>query len=199
MADAGGRQHACRCASSASSRIPGLSPTGRSSRSRSRARSPARHAQQDQVGARRHADLPPLLRAWRLRLGLDAHQRAQPAGVQAADAGFGRAHHRRADAGFPGDPRPGGGYGPVLRQVREGQAVSSSTTSRRRAPNGCSRRSSANATTRRPSASCAAPARGRVLPSGPTPSGWGRPPSSTRTASSSTRATAAVGRAAAAS
>src|SRR5579875_1127562 len=50
-------------------------------------------AQQDQVAARWHADLQAVVRARRLRVGCDAGERAQPAGVQAADARPRRAHH----------------------------------------------------------------------------------------------------------
>ena len=42
----------------------------------------ARPAPQGQVGAGRHADVPPVVRARRVRLGRDADQRPQPAGVQ---------------------------------------------------------------------------------------------------------------------
>ena len=42
----------------------------------------ARPAPSGQVGARRSADVPPVVRPWRVRLGRDADQRPQPAGVQ---------------------------------------------------------------------------------------------------------------------
>ena len=54
---------------------------------------------QGQVRAGRHADLPPLVRPRRLRLGRDAHQRPQPAGVQDPRRPAGQEdHHRRAAA-----------------------------------------------------------------------------------------------------
>ena len=84
---------------------------GRRRPDRPRARRPA----QDQVGAGRHADLPPLLRARRLRLGRDAHQRPQPAGLQ--DAGQG--------------PRPGRSRSPSSRsRACRSRRTSSSTWSR---------------------------------------------------------------------
>ena len=96
--------------------LPGL---GRADRPR------PRRAAQDQVGPRRLADLPPLVRARRLRLGRDADQRQEPAGLQ--DAAQGRqplaADHRRADQGPAGAQGPRRRHGAVLRRLPLGDAV----------------------------------------------------------------------------
>ena len=83
-----------------------------------------------EVVSGRHADVPPVLRARGLRLGCDAHQRRQPAGVQGADARSAAQETRQAaDHHHRADPRAAGGEGPrrrhgaVLRRVPCGQAV----------------------------------------------------------------------------
>ena len=83
-----------------------------------------------QVVPRRHPDLPAVLRARRLRLRRDAHQRRQPAGVQGADARPAAEetrqathHHHRADPRPARGEGPRGGHGAVLRRLPRGEAV----------------------------------------------------------------------------
>ena len=96
-------------------------PGRRSHADRPRARRPA----QDQVGAGRLADLPPLLRARRLRLRRDADQRQEPARLQDADQGRqpGQADHGRADQGPAGREGPDRRHGAVLPGLPRGHAV----------------------------------------------------------------------------
>ncbi|CAA9409597.1 MAG: Succinate dehydrogenase iron-sulfur protein, partial [uncultured Quadrisphaera sp.] len=88
-------------------------------------RPPPRRPAQDQVGDRRVADLPPLLRARGLRLRRDADQRAQPARVQGAAArpGAEQADHRRGDQGPAGREGPRGRHGAVLPVLPRDHAV----------------------------------------------------------------------------
>ena len=87
-------------------------------------RSPgAQPADDDQGLSRRNADVPPLLRARGLRLGRDAHQRREPAGVQGAGAGHARRDHRGADQGPAAGEGPRRRHGAVLRGVPVDQAV----------------------------------------------------------------------------
>ena len=153
----------------------------------------ARRAAQGEVGARRHADLPPLVRARRLRLRRDADQRQEPAGLQ--DLAQGRqprqADHGRADPGPPGAQGPRRRHGAVLRGVPVGDAVPHHERATSRPASESSRRRTATGSTTPPSASCAPRARRRARSSGPTASTSARRPSSAPTASSSTAATRA--------
>ena len=159
-------------------------------------RPPAQPAALRQVVSGRHADVPAVVRARRVRLGCDADQRRQPAGVQGADARpaaeeAGQAaddHHRT-------DPRPAGGEGPrgrhgaVLRRVPGGQAVPGRSAATRRPASGSRARPTAPATTTPPSASCARAAPPAAPSTGARAAISDRPPSSTPTGSSSTAAT----------
>ena len=81
-------------------------------------------AAQGQVRAGRHADVPPVVRPRRLRLGRDADQRAQPPRLQDPRGPAGRQEdHRGAAAGPAGDEGPRRGHGGLLRQVPERPAV----------------------------------------------------------------------------
>ena len=87
--------------------------------------------------------LPPLVRARHLRLGRDAHQRAQRAGLQGAGQGRGQpADHRRAAAGPAGDQRPDRGHGAVLRALPLGDALPGQRRAGARDGSACRARSS---------------------------------------------------------
>ena len=149
-----------------------------------------RPAPQGQVRAGRDADLPPVVRARRVRLGRDAHQRPQPARLQDPRRPARRqADHGRAAAGPAGHQGPRRGHGRLLREVPERPAVPDDREAGARARAPPVRRRTGHASTTRPSASCARPARRPARRSGRSPSTSGRRRSSTPTASSSTRAT----------
>ena len=124
----------------------------------------ARPAAPGQVGERRRADLPALVRPWRVRLGRDDDQRPQPAGVQDPRRPARAQDLRRAAARLPGDQGSGRRHGRVLRQVPQRDALPGRRDrAARRTRSATSRRPTASATTTPPSASCAprAPARAR--------------------------------------
>ena len=140
--------------------------------------------------AGRHADLPPLLRPRRVRLGRDAHQRPQPARLQDPGRPAGPEDHasRRCRA-----CRWSRTWSSTWTASSPSTAASSRTSIDDR-PDARARaapvaRATARATTTPPSASCAPPAPAPARRSGPSPATSGRPRSSTPTASSSTRAT----------
>ena len=150
----------------------------------------ARPAAQGQGRDRRHADVPPLVRPRRVRLGRDDDQRPQPAGVQDPRRPAGQQDLGRAAARLPRDQGPRRRHGAVLRPVPQRHAVPDGRRRRRRrSRSGSSRPRTGRATTTRPSASCAPPAPAHARRSGRSRRTSARPPSSTPTASSSTRAT----------
>ena len=78
-----------------------------------------------------HAVLPPLVRARRVRLGRDAHQWPQHAGLQERwCATWATTITVEPHPGPEGGQGPDRGYGAVLRQLQEGAARTSSTTAR---------------------------------------------------------------------
>ena len=85
----------------------------------------ARRAAQGQVGTGRHADLPPLVRARRLRLRRDADQRTNRLACKTLikDVNPEKPSHRRADQGPAGAQGPHRRHGAVLRGVPLGHAV----------------------------------------------------------------------------
>ena len=114
------------CASSATTPRSTASRTGRTTRSRRYADRPgARRPAQDQVGAGRLADVPPLLRPRRLRLRRHAHQRPNRLACKTLikDLNTEQADHRRADQGPAGREGPDRRHGAVLRRLPRGHAV----------------------------------------------------------------------------
>ena len=136
-------------------------------------------------------------RARRVRVGCDAYQRRQPAGVQGPDARPVAEGRQAADRHHRADPRvargegPGGEHGAVLRRLPGGEAVPDHQRQCAHPGNAFRAPPTAPATTTPPNASCARAAPPAARCSGTRAATSARPRSSTPTGSSSTAATRA--------